>query len=137
MLSPFPGMDPYLERHWVNLVEIDLTRDGNRALLVPVLELPAEKRTTYLACVFRAAWKKYGRKEAYPISLRAPLPAIGIPLRAQDQDVRLDLQSLVDEAYQAGRYDRTIDYGQPCVPPLTPEDAAWAAHLVANHGSAA
>jgi hypothetical protein len=60
-------MDPYLERHWVNLVEIDLTRDGNRALLVPVLELPAEKRTTYLACVFRAAWKKYGRKEAYPI----------------------------------------------------------------------
>jgi len=45
--------------------------------------------------------------------LRSPLPALHIPLREKDEDVRLDLQSILDQAYRKGRYHLTIDYGEP------------------------
>jgi hypothetical protein len=118
----------------VNLVEIDLTRAGQRKLLVSSSELPPDRRSTYLAIVYRAQWKRWGRKEAYDISLRRRLPAIGIPLRPADTDVVLDLQPLVDEAYRAGAYDRTINYAQDCDPPLPAEDAAWADELLKAAG---
>ena len=35
----------------------------------------------------------------------------------------------IKEAYETGRYDRT-DYRRPLDPPLSPEDAAWAADLL-------
>jgi hypothetical protein len=118
----------------VNLVEIDLTRSGRRELLIAQSALTPEYRTLFQACVFRASWKQFGRKEAYRLPLRERLPAIPIPLRAADHDVLLDLQPLIDEAYLAARYDRTIDYTQPADPPLDPEDAAWANELLKNAG---
>jgi hypothetical protein len=45
----------------------------------------------------------------YLLPLRERLPSIAIPLRPQDRDVVLDLQHVVDEAYERGRYDHT-DY---------------------------
>jgi hypothetical protein len=47
--------------------------------------------------------------------------------------VVLDLQQVVDEAYETGRYDRA-DYRRPLKPPLSPEDAAWAAELLRKAG---
>jgi hypothetical protein len=114
----------------VNLVEIDLTREGERALLISPWELPAEYRTPYLASVYRAVWQPLGRKEVYRIPLRERLPIIRIPLRAGDEDVLLDLQGHIDQAYAVGRYGRTIDYLQPCVPKLNAEDTAWAQALI-------
>lgn len=118
----------------VNLVEVDLTRQGQRELLVAQAGLPPEYRTTYFASVFRATWKEYGRKEAYRIPLRERLPAIRIPLRAGDDDVILDLQDLITEAYDIGRYDITIDYKQPPAPPIDAEDAPWANELLLAAG---
>lgn len=118
----------------VSLVEVDLARGGERRLLVPEECLPAEARTTYLACTYRA--KRHdgtvagGEFELYGLPLRERLPAIRIPLRERDPDAVLDLQSLVDRAYEAGAYGRGIDYTQPCVPPLTGEDERWAAELL-------
>jgi hypothetical protein len=118
----------------VNLFEVDLTRQGQRELLVAQAGLPPEYRTAYFASVFRATWKEYGRKEAYRIPLRDPLPAIRIPLRAGDDDVVLDLQALITEAYDIGRYDVTIDYKQPPAPPLDAEDIPWANDLLSAAG---
>lgn len=118
----------------VNLVEIDLTRTGQREMLIAESALTPEHRTPFQACVFRASWKQFGRKEAYRLPLRERMPAIPIPLRAADRDILLDLQPLVDEAYQPARYDRTIDYKQPADPPLDAEDAAWANELLKNAG---
>jgi len=118
----------------VNFVEIDLTRTGQREMLIAQSALTPEYRTLFQACVFRASWKQFGRKEAYRLPLRERLPAIPIPLRAADRDVFLDLQPLIDEAYLAARYDRTIDYTQPADPPLNAEDAAWANELLKNAG---
>jgi len=114
----------------VNLVEIDLTREGQRELLVSQAELPPECPMSYMACAYRATWKDAGRKEVDPISIRERLPAIKIPLRAVDPDVVLDLQPLIDESYLSGRYDRTIDYSRPPIPPLDSQDADWADQLL-------
>ena len=43
-----------------------------------------------------------------------------------DPDVALDLQAVLDQTYEAGSYADRIDYGKPCVPPLNPDDQAWA-----------
>lgn len=117
-----------------NLAEIDLTREGDRELLVSPWELPPEWRTTYMACVYRGWWKESGRREAYRLALRQRLPAIRLPLRSSDPDIVLDLQPLVDDAYRAGAYDRTIDYHRPVVPPMAPKDAAWADELLKAAG---
>ena len=58
------------------------------------------------------------------------LPSIPIPLRRKDPEVRLDLQELVDLAYESGRYGRRLDYFKPLDPPLSEEDAAWSAGLL-------
>jgi hypothetical protein len=69
------------------------------------------------------------RIDLYPMPLREPLPVVSIPLRREDAPVPLDLQELIDQVYTAGRYD-DIDYALPPTPPLSADDAAWAAGLV-------
>lgn len=113
-----------------SLVEVDLTRAGRRQLLVHDTELPAEKRGEYLVSCYRAYAGRHGRREGYGLKLRERLPGIRIPLRAGDPDIGLDLQSLIDQAYEAGAHDRTIDYARPCDPPLEGDDAAWADALL-------
>jgi hypothetical protein len=111
----------------VSLVEIDLLRQGRRVLNVSPARVPARARTTYQACV-RRGWRRQ-KCEVYPVPLRTPLPAIGIPLRKKDEDVRLDLQAVVEQAYRKGRYYLTIDYSIPPDPPLRGDDARWAKTL--------
>jgi hypothetical protein len=53
-----------------------------------------------------------------------------IPLRETDEDIRLDLQAIVEQAYRKGRYHLTINYRRPPEPPLTGADARWAQTLV-------
>ena len=61
--------------------------------------------------------------------LQKPLPAIAIPLRAGEQDARLDLQPLIEMCYRNGRYSR-VDYARPPQPPLVGDDATWAIELL-------
>lgn len=107
----------------VSLAEVDLVRSGSRAFLLPEVQFPPRLNAAYFACVFRGWF--WDRFELYPISLRGKLPAIRIPLRRQEPDIVLNLQTLIEQAYRNGRYDR-LDYKQPCAPPLEGEDAAWA-----------
>jgi hypothetical protein len=110
----------------VNFVEIDLTRAGRRELLLPADRIPASHRTEYAACVFRATHRD--RLEFYPILLWSPLPEILIPLRSQDADVRLPLQSLIESVGTHSRF--AFDYGSECEPPLAAADAQELARRV-------
>jgi hypothetical protein len=110
------------------LVEIDLLRLGRCVLTVPASLVPPRVRTTYQVCVRRGWLPK--RFEVYPVPLRSPLPALRIPLRKKDEDVRLDLQAVLEQAYRKGRYHLTINYTEPPDPPLTGDDAKWARTLV-------
>jgi hypothetical protein len=114
-----------------NLVEIDLLRAGRRVFLCPMENIPPEHRTPYQVCVYRAA-NAHGY-EIYRVPLRERLPVIRIPLREGDEDAALDLQSLIEKSYRNGAYD-FIDYAKDPVPPLSPEDAAWADALLKAKG---
>jgi hypothetical protein len=117
-----------------NLVEVDLTRAGKRELLVQDFDIPDSKRGEYVVSVYRANIGKYGRREGYGLKLRERLPGIRIPLRAGDADIVLDLQSLVDQAYAAGAYGRTLDYNADCDPSLPEDHAGWADELLRAAG---
>jgi hypothetical protein len=123
--------EEFLEAN-VHVVEIDLTRRGDwRALLRPHL-CPKEAVAAY-----RATIRLGGRREAaylYPMSVQLALPAVPIPLRPRDPEIKLDLQSLLEEAYATGRHSRTIDYAKPCDSPLDADDAAWAGEMLRTAG---
>jgi len=70
----------------------------------------------------------------FPAPLRSPLPDVPVPLRPEDPKVLLPLQRLADQVYANGRYGMTINYRQPCDPPLEGEDATWADELLRQAG---
>ncbi len=134
VLSPANKLEPGLHafrrkraghlRAGVNFVEIDLIREGGWLLDAAALRAlrGQVKNHCHLITVFRASLG--GAREAYPISLREPLPAFRVPLRPSDEDVILELQPIIDRIYVSGRYWFT-DTGRDAEPPLGTEDAHW------------
>jgi hypothetical protein len=113
----------------VNIVEIDLIRSvGRGRLLVKHSDLAERYRTPCMAGIYRAEDSLYW--QMFPIPLRRRLPTIPVPLRPSDAEVSLDLQLLIDTAYAEGAYGRYLQYSRPLDPPLSPDDAAWAAELL-------
>jgi len=111
----------------VNLVEIDLVRQGVPVFPGPVRDVLYQAGASYAVSVVRTT--RPGEHEVYPIRLRERLPVIRIPLRPTDADVVLDLQLLIDQCHERGRY-HLLNYRLPLNPPLPPEDAAWADQLL-------
>ena len=114
----------------VSVMELDLIRRGQPIIAVPFDDLEPEQIAPYGCCI-----RPYGRAsqgvEYYPLWLRQRLSRVPLPLRPNDDDLVLDLQQPIDAAYQRGRYGERIDYTKPPDPPLSPEDAAWAAEVIA------
>lgn len=131
------GEAKYLEkqdeilRSDASLVEIDLVRMGRRVLALKAEQIPPEQADDYLACV-SPGWRRQ-RRELYVMPFRRRLPVLPIPLREHEQPVPLDLQALLDQAYDVGRYDDT-DYTARLDPPLGPDDAAWAEGILKQAG---
>jgi hypothetical protein len=115
----------------VNLVEIDLLREGRYVIAAPEANVPATHRVPYRVCVVRATCPS--RAEVYRTPLQEPLPTIRIPLRAADPDAALNLQTLIEQAYENGGYD-DIDYRSDPDPPLAPGEAAWADGVLREKG---
>ena len=107
----------------VHVVELDLLRRGTRTELANPLP-PGD----YYALVFRA--DRRPDVNVWGWNIRAPLPPIPIPLKKPDGEIWLDLGAVVNAVYDHGLYSRKVRYGRPPVPPLSPEDAAWAADLL-------
>jgi hypothetical protein len=116
----------------VNLVEVDLLRAGRNLIGVGnVDQLDPRLRSAY-RCTVRRAHRSGGTAlEIYPLPLRERLSAVSVPLRAGEPQITLDLQPPVDLVYQLGGYGRRLDYTVPPDPPLSADDAAWAAERVA------
>lgn len=110
----------------INLVEIDLVREGPKLLSLPEPGLPPNVGMEYYVLLYPGIESR--RVAIWPISMRDRLPIIPIP-QGGGQNVLLDLRNVLEQAYQNGKYDR-IDYRQPCEPPLEGEDAAWAEKLL-------
>jgi len=110
--------------HWV---EIDLLR-GKRMVRVPKKIGPH----SYLVHVSNSGLRPRGL--LYGIRLMRRLPVIPIPLKPGDSDARLDLQAVLDGAYDRAGYDLRIDYRGEPDPPLSGELATWADQLLRSKG---
>jgi hypothetical protein len=109
--------------HWV---EIDLLRRGRP--VVPGVTEPYD----YIVHVSRAGKRPKG--QVWRIFLAQRLPVVAIPLRSGDPDVSLDIQQVLETAYDRAAYGSTVDYrGEPEVA-LTAEQAAWADELLRSKG---
>ncbi|MBI4659054.1 MAG: DUF4058 family protein, partial [Verrucomicrobia bacterium] len=115
----------------VNLVEIDLVRQGSSVFPGSIRDVLHQAGACYGVCVFRVA--RQSEREVYPIRFRERLPCIRVPLRPTDADALLDLQPLIDQCHERGRY-HLLNYRLELHPPLPPEEAAWATQLLREQG---
>lgn len=113
----------------VNLVEIDLIRAGDFILAMPDTAITKKQRKQCAVCVRRVTRPR--KAEYYPMPLRKRLPVIRIPLRPTDRDITLDIQELINQCYERGRYHK-MDYGESLDPLLSASDEAWAQKLIVD-----
>ncbi len=110
-----------------HLVEIDLLRTGRRVPMQKPLPI-----SSYFVFLSRAERRPI--TEMWPLQLNMPLPVIPIPLRAEDPDVKLDLQLALCTLYDALSYDLSIDYSRPPQVPLPERWSAWANERLRESG---
>ena len=127
------GRTKYLEKQAemmlrpAHLIEIDLLRAGQHTVAVPRESVPVNG-WDYLVCLHRAGWKNKCEYWATPLSDR--LPRFSVPLTNGDEDIVVDLQAMVNQCYNAGRFARKIDYREECPPPLSKKNAKWVDELL-------
>lgn len=124
-------MDPWLEGFWrdVHASLLVYARDQLNGELPPDLSASVDGRGPPECGAFR-------RGRAAPRLQHEPDP-IRIPLRRGERDAALDLQLLVDQCYERGRYGRKIDYSKAPEPPLPAEDLAWTRDVLGAAAGAA
>lgn len=110
-----------------SLVEIDLLRAG-QPFAMKVKGATQESKNDYRIVISRS-WQR-PTADLYLFSVRQPVPAFHIPLRAGEAEPVLPLNQILHQLYDRGGYDLAIDYSQPPAPPLSAEDAAWADQLM-------
>jgi hypothetical protein len=116
LLSPAnkeePGLHRYRDKRFavlqqaVHLVEVDLLLSGRRLQLRHPLP-PAD----YYVLVSRADQRP--DCQVYHWTLRQPLPAIPLPLKAPDPDLEINLGEVFTTTYDKGRYARSLNYSAP------------------------
>ncbi|HEY5871445.1 MAG TPA: DUF4058 family protein, partial [Candidatus Tectomicrobia bacterium] len=62
------------------------------------------------------------------------LPRMRLPLATPDPDIVLDIQAVLARTYNASGYAERLNYAAPCIPPLAPEDQAWADTIILHAG---
>lgn len=107
----------------VNLVELDLMRNGHRLPILP--RLP---HGDYFAVVCRAAHAPDAA--VYGWSLRDRMPAVPVPLDDDDGQALLNLQASFTEVYDRLGLDYTLAYDADLSPPVAEADHAWLAEIV-------
>jgi hypothetical protein len=85
-----------------HFVEIDLLRGGKP------FPIAAINLGDYRILICRSDRRPKG--DLYAFSLRQPIPKVPIPLMANDISPILDLQKLLNQVYDRGRYHLAIDY---------------------------
>jgi hypothetical protein len=116
----------------VNVVEIDLLRTGAHTTAFPADRLPGRGAYDYHVSILVPTAPQY--HFFAPIRLPDRLPTIPTPLDWDVQPVAVDLQAVFDQSYDGGGYPELIDYRQPCDPPLTPDQQAWAEGVLKARG---
>ncbi len=117
----------------VNVVEIDLLRGGGHVTMIDREDL---EQLTPDYSYHVAATIRRGRLQRFATAWRLSdrLPAFGIPLDPKVAPAMIDLQPMMDAAYEQGRYAMPAEYHLPPDPPLTAEQQAWADGILKAKG---
>jgi hypothetical protein len=110
--------DSLLNSH-VHFVELDLLRAGP--------PLPFAEHTDSHYRLFIRRRERPSKARLYPFYVRDAIPTFPLPLLPDDTEPLVDLGALVAQVYERAGYDLIINYAQQPEPPLSDEDAAWAA----------
>ena len=121
-----------LHRAAVNLVEIDLIRDGWLALFQPEGSIGLSHGQHCYVCITAVWWR--GKSQLHRFGVRHRLPTIRVPLRPGDAPLAINLQELHDMVYDRGDYALDIDYTKEPEPPLSEDDAKWADAMLREKG---
>lgn len=100
-----------------NFVEIDLLRTGEPK---PVA---GGRASDYRILVSRAAQRPAA--ELYPFNLRDEMPRFLLPLRQPQEEPVIDLNRMLEQAYDEAALALAIDYTRQPVPPVSEPDFAW------------
>jgi hypothetical protein len=106
-----------------HLVEVDLIRSFT----------PLPVRGTIYPSLYRIlVSRSQQRPQAalYPFGLSDGIPSFPVPLKPNEPEPIVTLQSLLHQVYDRAAYDLEIDYTQDPIPPLNGEDAIWADELL-------
>ena len=68
----------------------------------------ARRHDNLHVCVRR--FNREGSYDVYPIPMQERLPIIAVPLLPADGDIEVDLQAIFQKTYEAGPFQRAIDY---------------------------
>jgi Protein of unknown function (DUF4058) len=69
--------------------------------------------------------------DLYGFMLPEPIPIFPLPLKSEDKEVAINLQSILDGVYERAGYRFRIDYRQPVPPPvLSQADREWVTILL-------
>jgi hypothetical protein len=123
--DPHDGRASYLRKRndyfaaGVNLVELDLLREGERLPMGRPKLAPFD----YSALVSIAV--QFPRVPLWAWTIRDPFPELPVPLKPRDGFIPMSLKPCLDQAYLDGRYGDRIDYRKKPAGGLTRSDRAW------------
>lgn len=112
-----------LLRSTAHFIEIDLLRGWEK--------MPIENARACDYCIMVSRVEDRPAVNYWPLNLRDRLPLIPVPLRFPHANAEIDLKAVIDGIYDRAEYRHHI-YKETPYPPLSPEDAAWAASLIAS-----
>jgi Protein of unknown function (DUF4058) len=105
-----------------NLIEIDLLRSGKPMTMMGAGE------SDYRILVSRSGDRPHA--DLFRFDLQQVIPDFPVPLRPESAEVMVDLQSVLNDVYQRGRLDLSIDYSQDPIPELNGADLVWMRELL-------
>lgn len=109
-----------------HFIEIDLLRDNS-----PMPMIGVEEPSDYRIVVSRANTRPMA--DLYAFRLQETIPNFTLPLKPEDSELDVNLQSILLDVYDRGSYDLRIDYHQPVPPPkLSEADRVWVDRLLAT-----
>ena len=112
-----------LHEHGVHLLEIDFLRMRGRMPMEPT------PTAAYLVLLHR---RGSSAASVWPIKLREQLPTVPVPLKAEGESIRLDLQQVLHNTYDRYGYDRWLylDGMTFIKPSLGEDDEIWVRSLM-------
>ena len=103
----------------VNLVEIDLLRGGQSMPLATVIP------DYHYRILASREWQRPSAN-LFPFTVQDTIPHFPLPLRADDDELRVDLGELLERMHHTARYNDFVDYSVlPPTPALDEETQRW------------